>query len=423
MNDSELREHLKWLIRLRWSACAAVFAAAHLLREIFELDFPVLPVYIILVSVIACNLYFQNRLRFAPENIFRDAVLQIGLDYVALSAAIYFSGGCDSPFLYYYIFHIVITGVILPKVWAYGFTAFAVMLQGIVLGLKHTGLLSHVGIFKDRPVFFSGMEVISIYGAVFISTLALTAYFVTYLSDRLSKKQEEIRRLYISQSNFIANLSHEITTPLNTVKGFGALLYTSCDEAAEERENYKKWIDVSVNHIIGLLNDVMELSKIETGNIKLFREAFRISDAVYDSAGMLCLKAKNKGIAVSIEMEDVKDSYCHGDAKHFREIIINLLENAIKYTPAGGRAGITARKINGSVEVAVWDTGKGIAPEHHESIFNAYEQLRSERFNKIEGVGLGLSIVKRLIEMHGWIIRMESEPDKGSRFIFSLPLL
>jgi signal transduction histidine kinase len=422
MNNSELREHLKWLIRLRWLACAGVFVAAHSLRGIFKLDFPIFPVYIILVPVVAYNLYFQNRLRLPSENLFGDAVLQIGLDYIALSAAIYFSGSCDSPFLYYYIFHVVITGIILPKKWAYRFTAFAVILQSTVLGLKHIGLLPHFGIFKDRPVFFAGIEVISIYGTVFISTLILTAYFVTYLSDKLFRKQEEIKRLYIAQSNFIANLSHEIKTPLNAVRGFAALLYTSYSTAAEERELCRKRIDEAIEHINALLNEIMELSKIETGNIKLSIKPFRISDAIHDTVGMLYLKARDKNIDISLETEDIKDTYCCGDEMRFREIIINLLENAIKYTPDGGKAGIKAGEINDSVEVIVWDTGKGIAPEHHESIFNAYEQLQSERMKKIEGTGLGLSIVKKLVEMHGGVIHVESEPGKGSRDSFLLCL-
>jgi signal transduction histidine kinase len=417
--QSEIKERLRWLIKLRWTGCIGVFIAAHLAREAFRLDFPMFPVYAIFFSVIAYNLYFQSRLKFLSKNFLNDAIAQIGLDYIALAAAIYFSGGCDSPFLYFYIFHIVITGIILPRKWAFGFAAIAVFLPFLVFGLKHIGILPHFAIFRDMPVFFADIKVIFIYGAVFISTLLLTAYFVTYLSDKLYRKQEEIKRLYLAQSNFIANLAHEIKTPLNAIAGFSALI-SDKSILDEERENFKKKIEDASNYINSLLNDIMELSKIETGKVKLFVEPFRIDDVIKDSVGMLFMKAKEKDMEISVETEDVKETFCCGDRRRVREVIINLLDNAIKYTPVGGNVGIMAKRINDHVEITVWDTGKGIDPNNLERIFDAYHRLYEEE--KVRGAGLGLSIAKRLVELHGGDIHVESEIGKGSRFIFNLPV-
>ncbi len=417
--QSEIKEKLRWLIKVRWAGCIGVFIAAHLVREVFSLDFPMLPVYAILLSVAAYNLYFQSRLKFLSRNFLNDAIIQIGLDYIALAAAIYFSGGCDSPFLFYYIFYIVITGIILPKKWAFMFTGAAIILPPFVWGLKHIGILPHFAIFIDRPVFFADIEIISIYGAVFISTVFLTAYFVIYLSDKLYKKQEEIKGLYLAQSNFIANLAHEIKTPLNAVAGFTALI-SDKSISDEERNKFKKKIEDAANYINSLLNDIMELSKIEAGRASLLVEPFRIDDVIKDSVGMLFMKAKERNMEISVETEDVKDTFCCGDTRRVTEIIINLLDNAIKYTPEGGNIGIMAKTINDYIEITVWDTGKGIDPHNFERIFDAYHRLYEEE--KVRGAGLGLSIAKKLIELHKGNIRVESELGKGSRFIFTMPV-
>ncbi len=417
--ESEIKERLRWLIKLRWVGCIGVFIAAHLAREVFWLDFPMLPVYVILLFTAAYNLYFQSRLKFLSRDFLNDAIAQIGLDYIALAAAIYFSGGCDSPFLYFYIFHIVITGIILPRKWAFGFAGIAVFLPFFVFGLKHIGILPHFAIFRDMPVFFADIKVISIYGAVFISTLLLTAYFVTYLSDKLYRKQEEIKRLYLAQSNFIANLAHEIKTPLNAITGFTALI-SDKSIPDEEKERFKKNIEDASNHINSILNDIMELSKIETGRASLIVEPFRIYDTIKDSVGMLFMKAKERNMEVFVEAEDVKEIFCCGDRRRVREIIINLLDNAIKYTPIGGKVGIKAKRMNDHVEITVWDTGKGIDSHDIERIFDAYHRLYEEE--KVRGAGLGLTIVKRLVELHGGDINVESEIGKGSRFIFNIPV-
>jgi signal transduction histidine kinase len=421
--QAELKGRLQWLIKLRWVGCVAVFIAVHLIREAFRLNFPMLPVYIILGSVIICNLYFQSRLKFITGTLINDAILQISLDYIALAAAIYFSGGCDSPFLYYYIFHIVITGVILPPKWTFRFTALAVALPAVVFGLKHIGILPHFSIFGDRPVYFTDIKVISVYGAVFVSTLILTAYFVTYLSAKLLKKHEEIKRLYLSQCNFIANLAHEIKSPLNAIGGFMSLLSDkSLELPAQEREKYQRRVENACSYINSLLNDIMQLSRIEAGIVRLSISPFKIADLINDSTDMFSLKAREKGIAISVEIEDIKEQFCCGDARRVREIVVNLLDNAVKYTPASEKVGIKARNIGDSVEITVWDTGKGIAPGDRERIFDAYERLRADSAQKIEGAGLGLSIVRKLVELHGSTIRIESEMDKGSSFIFTLPV-
>ena len=234
VTGAEIKERLRWLVKLRWIGCVGVLVATHLVREIADLVFPLIPLYLILGFVVTYNIYFQHRLKLSSDNLRNNALLQISLDYVALAAAIYFSGGCDSPFLYYFIFHIVISGILLPKIWTFRFAAIAIALPSIIVGLKHLGLLPHFAVFRNEPVIFADLSVMASYGVVFASTLMLTAYFVTYLSDKLYKKQEEIRRLYVLSERLRSSLVMDevietIRGELLSLGGISNIIYMPLD--------------------------------------------------------------------------------------------------------------------------------------------------------------------------------------------------
>jgi diguanylate cyclase (GGDEF)-like protein len=190
----ELRKRLVWLVNLRWGGIIAALIATFAAHEMPFLSVSLVPVGLILGAAALCNLFYLWRLEFFRENLERLALAQIGVDQLLLAFSVYFSGGCDSPFIYFYIFHVVISGIILPR-HAFGFAATAVLLPVIVIGLKHAGVLPHYGIFKQEPV-FAGAPMIVSYGLSFIATIFLTAYLVTYLSRQLYKKNEEIMQLY-----------------------------------------------------------------------------------------------------------------------------------------------------------------------------------------------------------------------------------
>ncbi len=192
----DLRERLRWIVGLRWIGIVGVFVATHIVRELNSLSFSLIPVYAILGFASLYNVFFSWTLRFPNHDPKKIAVAQIFLDQFTLALAMYFSGGCDSPFIYFFIFHIVISGILLPWGYTLVFAVLAVFFPLTVMGLKHYGILPHYGIFKNEPMIFTDMTVVASYGAAFVTTIFLTAYFVTYLSRRLHDKNEEIRRLY-----------------------------------------------------------------------------------------------------------------------------------------------------------------------------------------------------------------------------------
>ncbi|MFZ6006506.1 MAG: GGDEF domain-containing protein, partial [Nitrospirota bacterium] len=227
-------ERLQWLVKLRWAGCIGVLIVTHIIREIADLTFSLIPVYLILGFVAVYNAYFQYKLKLPSEDLQKCAIKQISLDFIALAAAVYFSGGCDSPFLYYYIFHIVISGIILPRKWTFRFAVVAIALPTTIMGLKHLGILPHFAVFRNEPMLFTDLSVIAAYGGVFISTLLLTAYFVTYLSDRLYKKQEEIRRLYILSEKLRSSIVMDeviktVREELSSLSGHTNIIYMPLD--------------------------------------------------------------------------------------------------------------------------------------------------------------------------------------------------
>ncbi len=196
VDSKDLRERLRWLVGLRWIGIVSVFVSTHVVRELSSLSFSLIPVYAILGFASLYNLFFSWTLRFPTSDPRKIAVAQIFLDQFTLALAMYFSGGCDSPFIYFFIFHIVISGILLPWGYTLVFAVLAVLFPMAVMGLKHFGILPHFGIFKDEPMIFTNLTVVASYGIAFVTTIFLTAYFVTYLSRRLHEKNEEIRRLY-----------------------------------------------------------------------------------------------------------------------------------------------------------------------------------------------------------------------------------
>lgn len=234
ITGAETKERLLWLVRLRWAGCIGVLIVTHVIREIANLTFPLIPVYLILGFVAVYNAYFQYKLKLPSEDLQKCAIKQISLDFIALAAAVYFSGGCDSPFLYYYIFHIVISGIILPRKWTFRFAAVAIALPSTIMGLKHLGILPHFAVFRNEPMLFTDLSVIAAYGGVFISTLLLTAYFVTYLSDKLYRKQEEIRRLYILSEKLRSSIVMDeviktVREELSSLSGKSNIIYMPLD--------------------------------------------------------------------------------------------------------------------------------------------------------------------------------------------------
>jgi signal transduction histidine kinase len=215
-------------------------------------------------------------------------------------------------------------------------------------------------------------------------------------------------------------MSHELRTPLNAIIGFSQVLRQRLfGEINEKQDEYLDDILSSGNHLLSLINDVLDLSKIEAGQVELEIAAFSLREALERGVVMVREPAVKKDVRLSLDVGPDVDVLT-GDARRLRQVVFNLLSNAVKFTPEGGSVTVAATRVDGEVQVSVTDTGPGIAPADQERIFDEFQQT-DVGVQQGEGTGLGLALSKRLVELHGGRIWVESEPGHGSRFVFALP--
>ena len=247
------------------------------------------------------------------------------------------------------------------------------------------------------------------------------------LAANVNRMNDELRRLYSEletasrhKSEFLANMSHELRTPLNAIIGFSQVLRQRLfGEINPKQEEYLDDVLASGNHLLSLINDVLDLSKVEAGHVELELTDFSLRAALERSLVMVRERAAEGGVRLSLELAPDVD-VVRADERRVRQIAFNLLANAVKFTPAGGGVVVATERAGGEVHVSVTDSGPGVAPEDRERIFGEFQQTEVG-VREHEGTGLGLAVSRRLVELHGGRIRVESGPGGGSRFIFTLP--
>jgi signal transduction histidine kinase len=244
---------------------------------------------------------------------------------------------------------------------------------------------------------------------------------VNRMNDELQRVYGELEMASRHKSEFLANMSHELRTPLNAIIGFSQVLRQRLfGEINEKQDEYLADILSSGNHLLSLINDVLDLSKVEAGLIELEVGAFSLREALERGVVMVRERATGNGLQLSLELTPDVD-IVRGDERRLRQVVFNLLSNAVKFTPAGGSVVVSTARSDGDVRVAVTDTGPGIAFADQERIFEEFQQT-AVGISQREGTGLGLALSKRLVELHGGRIWVESEPGAGSRFVFTLPI-
>ena len=226
-----------------------------------------------------------------------------------------------------------------------------------------------------------------------------------------------------AKSEFLANMSHELRTPLNSVIGFSQVLLDQLfGPVNDKQEEYVGYILSSGKHLLLLINDILDLTKVESGGMKLELVTFLLRETLTSSVAMLKEKAKKGRIEILLELAPQADVNIVADQRKMKQIIINLLSNAIKFSPEGGTVTVNAQAEGDFLEITVADTGTGIKAADIPKLFQPFTQLESPFTKKHAGTGLGLALAKELVELHGGRIRVESVFGTGSRFTFTIPL-
>jgi len=330
-----------------------------------------------------------------------------------------------------------------------------------LVALEHWGILSSLRINPHHHVPWPdqvgivAVNVILLFVLAFISSY--TAHLLKRNRDRLHRQNMELQQMIVKaresdrlKSEFLANTSHELRTPLNAIIGFSELLKEQClGELNEKQRVAATDINASGNHLLSIINDILDLSKVVAGKMELTVSEIRLKPFLKNCLSMFREIAQDRGIRLSIEMEDCPET-AQADERKLTQILYNLLSNATKFTPGGGAVTLSVRQLHrnsgswrakrGEVvslpaniadrlrnydcvtDVSIADTGIGLKKEDLHRIFNAFEQVDGSKSRKYEGTGLGLSLTKQFVELHNGAIWAESEGEKrGSTFHFAIP--
>jgi signal transduction histidine kinase len=238
----------------------------------------------------------------------------------------------------------------------------------------------------------------------------------------LIEKGRQLEAASRHKSEFLANMSHELRTPLNAILGFSEVLWERMfGDLNEKQAEFVQDILGSGRHLLSLINDILDLSKVEAGRMDLHLTSFDLPLAIESAVSLIRERAARQGIALTVAADESLGEMV-ADERKVRQILLNLLSNAVKFTPAGGRVEVKAERAGDWAELSVRDTGIGIAPEDQAAVFEEFRQVGGPAAQQLEGTGLGLALAKRFVELHGGTIGVQSEVGKGTTFTFTLPL-
>lgn len=434
--EHELIERILWLIKLRWIAVAGVSAAVLFANQILGFSLPALPLYAITLILAAYNLIFlfAGRLiaRKNPASLVRIASgianLQISLDLACLAGLIHYSGGIENPFIFYFIFHMIIAGILLSRRASYLQATFTVALFLVVVGLEYFQVIGHYCLkgFILQDLHANKVYILGV-SFVFISTLYLAVYMAVSVSDKLRQRERSLKEANLLleekdriKSEYVLRVSHDIKEHLAAVQ--------SCLEPVAEQITgtlnlrQKDLIQRAEHRTEKLMFFVRKL--LEITRIKLSRQIemadFSLKETLQDALAMVAARAKDKGIDIESDIKVGSDTLW-GAQVYIEETLANILANAVKYTPAGGRVVLSAREQDDSILIRISDTGIGIPEDDLPRVFEEFFRAKNARELDHDGTGLGLAIAKQVLDRHNGKIWVDSELGKGSTFNIILP--
>jgi len=296
---------------------------------------------------------------------------------------------------------------------------YSVLMWYLLKLLDHTDAATHADIIK-----LSVVLVIVVFTGLLV---------MLYVQNLLSRRQGELEREMIraeegsrAKSQFLFNMSHDLRTPMNTIIGLTTLAQGPGVTPAE-KDAYLGKIEASSQQLLAIINDVLDMSRIESGKMELYAEPCDLREVASDLRDLFMAQMQAKGVRYVVDASELADPWVMCDRNRLARVAMNLLSNAYKFTPSGGEVRVSVRETrreggSGLYELHVADTGIGMAPEFAENMFTPFERERTSTVSGIQGTGLGLSITKSIVDMMGGIIEVTTEPDKGTEFTISLAL-
>ena len=435
--EKELVESLSRFINLRWIMVIGIFVTSKFAKFGLGIDLPIIPIFIVTFCILIFNLiclYLQKHVKSYE----RFTNLQISVDWIALVFLVHYTGGIESPVIFYFIFHVIISAILLSEKKCYLQTSFALILIISLSILEYFHVIPHVHI-KDlfpNPVYDNGLYLLSI---IFFSvtSLYISAYLATSVNNRLRKRENEIvtlkneitdaynklEEIDREKSEFTYKVTHELRSPLSAIQS----LLKSIEEgyAGEISEKARDLVirsEKRTSFLITLVNGLLDLiagkiGKPKEGDIKLID----INIAVKNTLHLMQEKTKAKNLKIIIKTTP-EPSYLNIVPDDFDIILTNLIDNSVKYTEQEGTISINSTITDKEVKLEISDTGIGITTEDLNKIFNEFYRSKNAKVAELRGTGLGMSIVKNLIKQYGGSIDVQSQIEKGTTVTISFPI-
>ena len=446
---TELIERIDWLLRLRWLAVVGTLAAIFAAYVLFPGVLPIGPMVAIVAAIAFYNLLFllyTRVLREARVDRWRRTLsfagVQIVLDLLALAALLHFSGGVENPCAMFFTLHVIIASILLPRGMSFAVAGFASLLFAALALLEYSGLIPHhplpglMGLGLQQQLPYLLVNVLAVIVALFAAV-----YMASSISGQLRAREREVvksskaaaarsreleavtsrlRKIDEERTRFMMLVSHELRAPLNTI--YSVLdLATGGYAPPEKSQEMLLRAKQRVTEMLNLINELLMLAKAREEEFKEEeRELTQLADVLQDVVRLMRVEAESKDLFLGVDIAlDVPPVWVNPD--RIKLVWTNLLSNAIKYTEPGGIIVASLSANEGFVRGSVRDTGIGIAPEDQPNIFSDFFRAKNARQMSAIGTGIGLSLVKRIIENAGGRIWLKSELGKGSEFVFELP--
>ncbi len=446
LKSPSLIQRAYWLIRLRWVAIAALAVATFISHELMNVSLAASTLYALAVILVVYNFVLHSLLRHWTQRDGRGAgsstalpptarsaveglvTFQISADLLILATILHLSGGIENPFSFFFVFHMIIASILRSKRQSYLQATLAVLLFGGLVLLEGAGILPHHGLagFAGHDLYRSGTFIFG-FLFTFTVTLYLVVYMTTSISEQLRLRQEGLEKANAQleekdhvKNEYVLRVTHDI-------KGHLAAVQSCLDTVISEmvgplNEKQKDMIGRAHRRTTKCMEFITALLKLTRMKLtgQLERERFSLRKALLSALALVQNRAQSKSIILHHHIDPAIDMI-DGEAVLIEETITNILFNAVKYTPAGGRVEIEAKQDGTLVHVRVTDTGIGIPPADLTRIFEEFYRADNARAAERDGTGLGLAFARQVVERHGGRIWAENNPTGGSTFTFTLP--
>ncbi len=444
-----------WLVKLRWLGAAGLFAAITLARFVLRLPVPAGALYALAACVPLYNALFLALLRRGapPEadtearlgRARRQATAQLAADMALLAGVLHLSGGVENPLFVYFVVHVTVAGILLPRRGALGVATFAVVLFGAVSAGEYGGLLAHYPLWGGQVQLYANAPFVVTLLAVFTTTVYLAVYLSGDIVNKLRARDRElmsmatslergtldlqeayqkIKTLEQKKSDVLRVASHQLRSPLSAIKSLLDVLLHGYARDEQERLNLLERAHERTDGMLVMIDELLILSRLKDADHLPERsaETLDVCSLMADLDLLYRPRAREKGVTLDLSPPP-RTCLITAAGADIREALNNLVDNAINYTPRGGRVSCSAIIEADKLIVKVADTGIGIDENEKERVFNEFYRAPNAKAVDPSGTGLGLAIVKRAVEKWNGTIMLDSTPGNGTTFTLRFPLV